>query len=641
MDQSRSENDLAAIYDAMACGVVVRNAAGAVVFANAAAKRIFGRPPDELDGGAAPGGARRVREDGTTMPDDEVPNVAAQARGEPIRNVMMGMVRADGYVRWLLVDAVPIKDGSGRVREVVSSFTDVTDRKKAEHELERQALHDMLTGLPNRSLLLDRLEQALRTARRLATPLALLVMDLDRFKEINDTVGHRAGDLLIGEVAQRIMAVLRETDTVARLGGDEFALILPGADEGGAGHVAQKIIAALQRPFEIEGAAHEVAISIGIAVSPQHGEDVETLMRRADMAMYVAKRTPGGSAVYAEHEDPEGSNQLALMAELGHTLEADQLHVVYQPIVGFGEGEVMRVEALARWRHPNRGLIAPGEFIPLAERSGLMKSLFSRVLAMTLAQCAEWKQANVPLQAAVNRSIRNLLDPELPRVVGQALERAGIPPGWLAFEITETMLMAEPNRVLRTLAELRDLGVQLAIDDFGVGYSSLAYLQRLPAYAVKIDRSFVGRMTHDRGSAEIVKLITNLGHALGMKVVAEGIEDQATYDACARVGGDNTANMLAIWRLHGVEDALRNAYQSRTILTGWSAGCICWFEAGITDSFTPDLGPLRDGLKLLGGSACPHYDSQERRRPVYAREIAAGLPARLALDDGVAARYEE
>jgi diguanylate cyclase (GGDEF)-like protein/PAS domain S-box-containing protein len=536
---SREESDLAEIYDAMACGVVVRNAAGGVVFANAAAKRIFGRPPDELEGVEPTGEDRRIREDGTTMPDDEVPSVAAQARGEPIRNVMMGMVRADGYVRWLLVDAVPIKDAFGRVREVVSSFTDVTDRKKAEHALERQALHDTLTGLPNRALLLDRLEQALRTARRLATPLALLVTDLDRFKEINDTFGHHAGDLLIDEVADRITSDLRETDTVARLGGDEFAIILPGADQTGAGRVAQKIIAALQRPFEIEGTAHEISVSIGIAVYPQHGEDVDTLLRRADAAMYVAKRTPGGSAVYAEQQDPEGSNQLALSAELRHTLETDQLQVVYQPIVGFGEGEVMRVEALARWRHPDRGLVAPGEFIPLAERSGLMKSLFSRVLGATLAQCAAWRQANLPVQAAVNLSIRNLLDPELPRIVGQALQRAGIPAECLGFEITETMLMAEPNRVLLTLAELRDLGVQLAIDDFGVGYSSLAYLQRLPAYAVKIDRSFVSRMTHDRGSAEIVKLITNLGHALGMKVVAEGIEDQATYDACAAAGCDS------------------------------------------------------------------------------------------------------
>src|SRR3989449_4613343 len=228
MAMSRSDSDLAAIYDAMACGVVVRNAAGSVVFANAAAKRIFGRAPDELEGAASPGEDRRIREDGTTMPDDEVPNVAAQLRGEPIRNVMMGMVRADGYVRWLLVDAVPVRASDGSVSEVVSSFTDVTDRKKAEQELLRQTLHDQLTGLPNRVLLLDRLEQAVRASRRLNTPLALLVMDLDRFRQVNDSLGHEAGDALLRETAERVRCELRDTATFARLGGDGVANVPPG-----------------------------------------------------------------------------------------------------------------------------------------------------------------------------------------------------------------------------------------------------------------------------------------------------------------------------------------------------------------------------------------------------------------------------
>jgi diguanylate cyclase (GGDEF)-like protein/PAS domain S-box-containing protein len=535
---SREDRDLAAIYDAMACGVIVRDAAGAVVFANEAAKKIFGRPPEQLAGDQAAGGVRRIREDGTPMPDDEVPNIAAQQQGESIRNVMMGMVRADGYVRWLLVDAVPVKDAFGRVREVVSSFTDVTDRKKAELELERKTLYDPLTDLPNRILALDRLDQAIRTGLRFTTPVALLVMDLDRFKVVNDELGHAAGDQLLIEVATRLRADLRDQDTVARLGGDEFAIILPGSDEHGARRVAEKVTTALRRPFEIQNHAHEIGVSIGIAISPTHGDHVDAILRCADVAMYQAKRRASGVAVYSGAVELEGTDQLALVADLRRTLDRHELDVVYQPIVSLQTGTPIGVEALARWRHPERGLVDPARFIPLAERTGLVRPLFATVLEKTIAQAAVWRLDHVFLQASVNLSIGNLLDPELAVTVSDALRNAGAGPESLALEITETMLMADPERAMATLGSLQRLGVQLAIDDFGVGYSSLAYLQKLPAYAVKIDRTFVDRMTKDHGSAEIVKLIIQLGHSLGMTVTAEGVENRPTWEALSALHCD-------------------------------------------------------------------------------------------------------
>ncbi len=552
-----SRVDLQTAYDAMACGVVVRDRGGAIVFANTEAQRLFGRPVEELRGQLVLPGEARLREDGTVMLDSELPGFVALRTKQPVRNVLVGAREPSGEVRWLIVDAVPVLGGDGEPIEVVTSFVDITERKVAEKALLQQALHDNLTGLPNRTLLLDRLEQGIRSARRQNTPLALLLMDLDHFKEVNDALGHQAGDAVLRDAAQRLREEVRESDTVARLGGDEFAILLPGADEAGAQLVARKVFTSLQRPFELGTDALEVGVSIGIALCPRHGEDVDTLLRRADIAMYVAKRTTDGSAVFAEQHDEEGPNVLALMAELRHGLQADEITMVYQPIVGFATGVATRVESLARWRHPERGLVSPLEFVPLAERTGLVKPLFEKVLTTTLRQCHLWSEMGIGVRAAVNLSVRNLLDPELPATVARALESSGMDPESLGLEITETTLMVDPDRALRMLGELRRMGVQLAIDDFGVGYSSLAYLQRLPIYAVKIDRSFVARMTRDKNTESIVRLIIELGHSLGMKVVAEGIEDRQTWDALAALGCDAaqgyyiarpmTAAALATW----------------------------------------------------------------------------------------------
>src|SRR5712692_695797 len=526
-----------AVYDALACGVIVQDSPVAIVFANRFATRAQADP--ELVG--PPMGFDRVTAGGARLLTSQLPYAIVRRTREPVRGVAIGIRRADGAIRWWLVDAVPLIDASGEITEIVSSFIDATEQREAETALRDQALRDALTQLPNRALFLDRLEVAIATAVREHTPLALMLLDLDHFKEVNDTFGHQAGDELLRQVATRFDGAIRKSDSLGRLGGDEFAFVLPGANELGAHAVARAILESLLPAFTIEGQPLELGGSIGVALFPRHGEDGETLLRRADIAMYTAKRSGTGVGTYdfEDERDDAAGHRLTLVAELRHGLDTGELALLYQPILDFETGRGARAEALARWRHPTRGLVLPSEFIGAAERSGLIRPLFEAVVRTALTDCATWRAAGLDLRVSVNLSARNLVDPSIADAVAQALERSGLTAAWLGFEITETMLMADPERSLRTLMRLRNMGLHLSIDDFGVGYSSLTYLQRLPVYAVKIDRSFIGDMLHDSSSRTIVKATVDLAHGLGLKVVAEGVENRETFDILAAMGCDS------------------------------------------------------------------------------------------------------
>ena len=412
------------------------------------------------------------------------------------------------------------------------------ERVRAQEALRHQALHDALTGLPNRTLLQDRLDHALQTAQREQGVLSLLLMDLNRFKEINDTLGHQHGDLLLQQVGSRVRDALRASDTVARLGGDEFAVLLPGADAAGAVRVAQAVLAALAAPFDVKGQDLGVGASIGIALFPAHGADVQTLLRQADVAMYVAKRAGSGYAVYDTKHDGHSPARLTLESALRHAIAHGELILHYQPKAEVATGRVHRVEALVRWSHPEQGIIPPDQFIPLAEQTGLIAPLTRWVLDTALRQCRAWQGRGLHVGVAVNLSMRTLHDADLPETVACLLQRYAIAPGLLTLEVTESALMVDPTQAQSVLERLAQLGVKLSIDDFGTGYSSLGYLKQLPVHEIKIDKSFVIGMSANDKDTAIVRSVSDLSHNLGLAVVAEGVEDRATWDLLAALGCD-------------------------------------------------------------------------------------------------------
>ena len=400
-----------------------------------------------------------------------------------------------------------------------------------------QALYDRLTGLGNRRWFLEELAGAIEA--RPGGGLAVFLLDLDRFKEINDTLGYEAGDRLLLEVSERLVATTAGTGMVARLGGDEFAVLSRGVgDPGAAAALAERLWAALDPPVRMDGIDLEVSASVGIACWPEHGDDPDLLLRRAEVAMYQAKAGHGGVVAYEEARDPSNPDRLALVGELRAAIDAGALTVIYQPKLELASGRIVGAEALARWPHPARGAVLPDVFIPIAEHTGQIAALTRLVLIDALQSCRRWRDAGLDLGVAVNISARGLLVARLVEEVAGLLAATGLPPSALTLEVTEGQVMTDFEQAVGTLRRLDDLGVHLAVDDFGTGYSSLAYLRELPVDEVKIDKSFVFGMASNADDEAIVEAAVTLGHILGLRVVSEGVNDAETRRRLAAMGCD-------------------------------------------------------------------------------------------------------
>jgi diguanylate cyclase (GGDEF)-like protein len=508
--------------------------------------RLIGSPTPLSSGGLREAAGGTIRSDVTTAR-------AGGATRKVLRTYAPVPVRSGRGVVAIFQDYAPIADAaSATFLPVVGIFEAVlvllflalvpilrrvTLRLRRQmEEIERRAYYDELTGLPNRALYRDRIEQAILNARREGAHATLMLLDVDRFKEVNDALGHDTGDLLLQELARRLGETLRVNETLARLGGDEFGILLPEASVEEAALCASRIHAAFEAPFTLRGLALEVRTSIGIAAYPEHGEDLDLLLQHADVAMYVAKDARAGTAVYDAEEDENDAARLALAGELRRAIENDELVLHFQPIADLASGRILGAEALVRWEHPERGFIQPAEFIPLAERMGLLNPLSRHVVESALRQCAAWNARGLALRVSVNLTIPDLLDLDLPDWIAELLAESGVRSEQLELEITESTILADPFRVRQVLSRLNEFGLRLAIDDFGTGYSSLAYLKRLPVQAIKIDRSFVSEMCDDASDATIVRSTIDLGRNLGLDVVAEGVETQEVWTVLRGLG---------------------------------------------------------------------------------------------------------
>ena len=435
-----------------------------------------------------------------------------------------------------LVVAAIFLGGGGFVLMVVRlSAASIAEIKRLAAQEKHRAMHDDLTELPNRALFRAHIDRTVKNAQPENRRVAVLVMDIDRFKEVNDTLGHYYGDLLLKQVAPRLRAAAGHSIMVARLGGDEFGVLCDVENDAKLATYAQRLIQHVERGFRIEDHDLNIGISIGIAIAPEHGDTSELLLQRADVAMYLAKQHNSGFAVYDAAQDRHSLDRLALAGQLRYAIGSDQLTLHYQPQKDIRTGTVRSVEALVRWNHPERGLLLPGEFLAIAEQTGLIKPLTRWVFDTVLHQTAIWQRSGIDLKVSLNLSVKDLQDPRFIQHIVDELASSRMLPGKVVFELVENAIMAD---VQATLHRLSGLGVRFSIDDFGTGYSSLSYLKQMPVSEIKIDRSFVMGMTTDDNDAVIVRAIIDLAHNLGYQVVAEGVEDKDTLDILEILGCD-------------------------------------------------------------------------------------------------------
>ena len=416
-------------------------------------------------------------------------------------------------------------------KNLITAFKEMRQQiHTRQDELEYHALHDDLTGLANRKLLLDRLEQTIHNAHQERTSFSILIMDLDRFKEVNDTLGHEVGDKLLQQVAKRLIHLLREVDVIVRLGGDEFAVLLTTAQEKQAKIIAKKIINEFQMVFTVNDIPLYIGISIGISIYPQHGITAQILQQRADVAMYVAKRNKTGYDIYNPKFDKYSIGRLSLISELRLAIDLNQLFMEYQPIIELKTGRVVNAEALLRWNHPERGKVYPDEIIPIAEQTGLINHITYWIIETTAKYNKKLKESGIDIKITINLSVYNLQENDFVENIINIFKKNEISASNFIMEITESVMMTNPKKSIDVLNKLDELGIEITVDDFGTGYSSLAYLKQLPLSKLKIDKSFIMDMIHDDNDAMIVRSTIDLAHNLGMQVVAEGIEEKENLD---------------------------------------------------------------------------------------------------------------